>query len=364
MIAGLNSDTAKALQIHTININPYAKDNIQYEYNSIDTIFSINIIRNDLGIIDGYYSNIETEVCSEGICKPVFVIIYWDEMGNYISYYVDKLKPLYKGNNVQFSKEDYKRLHDILSQKNWTPSSYTLDQLITKSENLSYKIDGYTRATAKLINNEDLVEGALYTVYTLWHIANNPLKKSEMLTTSIGEMEDQRKINLLQSIPLADLPPIIDLINPRYGAYGIKDKYELIKLIEFVPNEIYAEYVLECYDVNSISDLRHLLKMYPATAYRKQLLHACVSYEADEKFIEVLASFSRSVDSYEDINILIRFFSQHVSLITKNSGRFLSDLLSHSNNFISNDVYELLKNVTSLNLSTKEKMRKYAHQQL
>ncbi|UYQ91396.1 hypothetical protein MKQ68_14980 [Chitinophaga horti] len=124
-----------------------------------------------------YYRNIFTPVCLTGECKPVYINLYWDLLGNYQRFDFPPGEILTKADHKPFKQEDYEKLQGILAN----PGSIFGELLITDltapgTENLSDSADGKTGATPKKLKSE-VIEGAVYTCFTLWHLANGAVKQ-------------------------------------------------------------------------------------------------------------------------------------------------------------------------------------------
>lgn len=122
-----------------------------------------------------YFMNIFTPVCYTGECKPVFINFYWDLLGNYIRYDLPPKEVLTKLDHKVFNGEDYQKLHDILGNATSLLADLKITDLIVPgTEKLTDSVDARTGATLKTIKNE-VISGAVYTCYTLWHIVHGPV---------------------------------------------------------------------------------------------------------------------------------------------------------------------------------------------
>lgn len=129
-----------------------------------------------------FYAPIVTPVCIDGKCKPVHISLYWNQIGNYVGYALPPNIPLSKYDDESFEEEDYLRLHQLLRDGESILKRKHLDDLFDKNakpeKKVRYKgeeIDGVTGATRKEIK-EALVGGALYSCYTVWHLAHGEVK--------------------------------------------------------------------------------------------------------------------------------------------------------------------------------------------
>lgn len=130
-----------------------------------------------------YYADILTPVCIDGLCKPVYVELYWNLLGQYIGYgdYPDKV--LTKYDHDKFEERDYLKLHNLLLDKSSVLGRRHLSQLYDKNtvrtDTIKFKgveVDAISGATRKEIK-QAIVEGGLYSCYTLWHLAHGSAKE-------------------------------------------------------------------------------------------------------------------------------------------------------------------------------------------
>jgi hypothetical protein len=71
----------------------------------------------------------------------------------------------------EFKQADYEKLQDILAEPNSLFAELEMEDLITKgTDKLTDSVDVKAGATLKTIKNQ-VIDGAVYTCYTLWHIA-------------------------------------------------------------------------------------------------------------------------------------------------------------------------------------------------
>ena len=124
-----------------------------------------------------YYSRLQTTVCEDTVCQLLDINVYWDLAGNYIRFDTVPGTPLTKYDHKPFTDQDYKKLQKTLADENSVLGDKTKDELLsTKEKRYSEKIDGLTAATAKEIKSV-VVDGALYSTYTLWHLLHGNIKQ-------------------------------------------------------------------------------------------------------------------------------------------------------------------------------------------
>lgn len=159
-----------------------------------DSVFMnpVNYCRDSLW--NYYYSSLKTTVCNDTFCQIVSLKIYWDLAGHFIRFDTLPDIPLTKYDHKPFTTQDYLKLRTTLSNENSILGEKRLDELLDKNQKrYSEKLDAITGATAREIQFA-IVEGALYSTYTLWHLVNGKINQNiRNYTLSIynAEIEDQ-----------------------------------------------------------------------------------------------------------------------------------------------------------------------------
>lgn len=137
---------------------------------------SINICTNSYQIPYQYKSEIDMPVCTDTLCANVVLKIYWDLAGNYLRFDTIPGKPLTKFDHLKFDTADYLKLDKILKNRNSSLRILNQEDLVDKSVKVkSNVVDAVTGATPKTIKNS-VVEGAVYSSFTLWHFVNGAIK--------------------------------------------------------------------------------------------------------------------------------------------------------------------------------------------
>ncbi|MEI6276823.1 MAG: hypothetical protein WCP08_12575 [Prolixibacteraceae bacterium] len=109
------------------------------------------------------------QVCLTGQCKIIHLWLFWDGAGNYLGIQVFKDEELTKLEHGKFEPADYVKLDAILkdSTSMLKTSKYeTLTEEVKIKSN--FQVDAYSGATKPSILQE-VVAGAAYTCFTLWH---------------------------------------------------------------------------------------------------------------------------------------------------------------------------------------------------
>lgn len=145
---------------------------------------SIYLLRDTQNQARLFYAPIITPVCIDGKCKPLHITLYWNLIGHYVGYALPPGIPLSKFDHEAFEPADYERLHHLLLDDKSVLKRKKLEDLFDPSaaidQKVKYKgeeIDAVTGATKKEIK-ASLVAGALYSCYTLWHLAHGAVQDS------------------------------------------------------------------------------------------------------------------------------------------------------------------------------------------
>jgi hypothetical protein len=137
---------------------------------------TIEICMNSSHIPYQYKAEIDMPVCTDTLCANVVIILYWDLAGNYMGFDTIPGKPLTKFDHLEFDAADYLKLDQILKNKNSSLRILNKEDLVDRSVKVkSNVVDAVTGATPKTIKNS-VVEGAVYSSFTLWHFVNGAIK--------------------------------------------------------------------------------------------------------------------------------------------------------------------------------------------
>ncbi len=207
--------------------------------------------------LEKYSANIMAPVCEEGICYNVNVIFNWNLIGEFIDYQTQPYDPLTKLDHKPFTLGDYAKLQSILTNHDLVFTGLAADKLVVKAEDT---VDGYSGATIEAIKDE-VIDGALFTCYTLWHIANGAVVDSirqhtqrqldkPMIAKIIGYNSASAHYYLINHLSEAqfarNLAEVIGLIKTGKG-YFPKNAIEKIPITLFNTQEM-QDFLVQNYD--------------------------------------------------------------------------------------------------------------------
>ena len=138
------------------------------------------------GIPIQYYMDVTSVICLEEVCKVIPVRIFWNNLGEYESYTLEKDATLEKYEDDLFDPEDYPKLHTILANSESPFKEVYIDEILTVVDEHDEESDAVSGATALELDEKDTVPGAALTCYTLWHWANGEIvEKIKNLTGKV-----------------------------------------------------------------------------------------------------------------------------------------------------------------------------------
>ncbi len=131
--------------------------------------YTLHQEQDEAGLPTGYALAVDSVICKKKTCEILKGRMLWDEIGRYRRYALPPGKNLTKKDHTPFTTDEYAHLDRLLRNPNSLLRDYAYEKL-TAPESWD-DVDAITGATAKEIQTE-VVDGAGYTCYTLWHWAN------------------------------------------------------------------------------------------------------------------------------------------------------------------------------------------------
>jgi len=268
---------------------------------SDSTDFEVFALYDSLGLLDLYGARVYTPICEGNRCYAVEIDLYWDLTGSFHHYDTLPGHKLTKLDHLPFSNSDYLKLRNILSNPNSVLASYSEEQLVRDTR--SSTIDGFTGATISEVK-EAVIEGAVYSCHTLWHIAHGSVTDSlplytrkmfskELIQKMVGMYDPQVNYFLIQNFSENDfalyLPEILMAIKQGAG-------YFAKNAIEKLPSDLLCENDRQ----KSFADQQQFLDYFARVALLEKLQTTCLS----EALEDVLKADLDEQKSYK--NELIR----------------------------------------------------------
>ncbi len=156
-----------------------------FQYVDDSTLISMDILllEDDGGLPEAYTTYIRTPVCDDTLCNLLHIQMYWNVLGNYLGFDTIAGESLTKNDHLAFTNEDYDKLHQLLQDDNAVIKRKSKAELFDKTETRqSEVVDAVTGATALEVK-EAVVDGALYSCYTLYHLVYGEISDRIQLHT-------------------------------------------------------------------------------------------------------------------------------------------------------------------------------------
>ena len=151
----------------------------------------------EYGFPDKYKLSLFIDVCLQKICKPLTVTLFWNTLGEYEYLEYPEHLPFTKYNHKSFSPDDYRRLDEILRNRNSILGKHPLSFFEKQFTRDPARVDAVTSATPQAIMDA-VVEEAAYTSWALWHWANGEIP-GHLLQNTIGICSDDYLLHCLDS---------------------------------------------------------------------------------------------------------------------------------------------------------------------
>ena len=215
--------------------------------------YDLWLLSEENGLPEQYHAEIFTPVCYSDKCYPVFIDFYWDLLGNFKNYKMPPGKTLTKNDHEEFKPEEYQKMQEILTNASSMLGEYKAEELVVEQrEEMAHGVDAVTGATLKTLQNE-VISGAVYSCYTLWHIAHGKITELTRQHTE-NIQEPDMIIRFLKSN------------NHHYQYWAIDQVLEVGGL----PDRQFASPLLEILRGDNIFIARNLLDKLPITVFQSE----------------------------------------------------------------------------------------------
>ena len=190
---------------------------------------SVALRLDDHGFPVEYSLPLTVDICLTGSCKILKLTLFWDAIGNYLRLEYPPTFPLTKNKHDLFSKDDYKKLDEILKSRYSILGQYPLNHFVleSKPQAKAPKVDAITAATPIAVRDA-VVRGAAYTSWALWHWANGQIVE-KLRSQTMTYCSETYLLNCLRSD---------DARFVKFGLERLEDKKSLT-----------AKFVKECFTI-------------------------------------------------------------------------------------------------------------------
>lgn len=335
---GVEKANEKVGQLIKINhkvsiVHPGISDSEAIEYTLVE-------VNQDVNTANYFYMDVESVVCGSQVCKVDIVRLFWDELGQFTKLKMLNNSALEKNEGILFTKEDYNKLDVILSDVNSPLQNFYKHELVNDSH--ANAADAYSGATV-VINNNAIVEGAVWTCYTLWHWANGDVVsqireitssnyKNEALKAFLQSSNINYRVFALEQCIAKKLVQSDYLNQVVSMSFTSKKEVELmLAYLEFVNADAYGK------------SIHKLFKIYNKNQ-RVLLLNALIKTKQvlPTSFLEPFSANIVEEEFYQNIYLMLELFSiKKVNSPIVN--QHVLELLNNESILISRSAYYFLK---------------------
>ena len=325
-----------------------------------DTLFEFVNLDNE----PQYYSRkILTGVCINGECRLVHINLFWTITGRYLGFKIPTGEFLSRTKHKPFFPEDYDRLHVLLADPLSPLAHYSINELVP-GDSTKTKADAVSTATIAAVLDY-IVQGAVYTTYTLWHIVYGPTKREiEKLTAE--QLTTELTLKLLGSKHIDDQ---VWALNHIPGKVKI-DSILLKKLMKFISgDDVYlAERSLNTLTPNILAQdsiQQQLATIYSQSGFLQQRLILEKLENASVLQPSLLYQLAEQLSETNGILVKLMmdlFMAKNVNdkLVTEE----VAKLLKNENRYIAKQALKYLENLDDIDKKTARNIEKFKKRNL
>lgn len=311
------------------------------------------------GLPQAAYRKIGTSVCVDNQCRPLQIVIYWDITGRYLGFELPPGEFLSRKEHSPFTETDYLRLHSLLANPYSSLANYKLEELIPQKKNQSPGVDAISSATIKDVLNS-VVEGAVYTTYTIWHIVYGNSQK-EVQKLGVKYFSEDLAMHILNSQDIDGQIWILNqLVNYKEWSEDLQGK-----VLSLINNQ---NFYLSERAINSFSP-----KMMASMAFQDKLYEVFMASDYSVRRLIILKLSKSAVLSEELKTSLAAGLSQYKGPLAQNvldlfiahkvtdlpTCLNISELLSDKNRFLARKAFNYLDQLSIEDRKIKKRMKVY-----
>ena len=346
VVASLTGLAQHAIQyFHTPTVNGTCDSVILHSIEDIDTL--THPVLRQVVDIEGeplhYSREIVTSVCFDGKCRLLRVVVYWNVTGRYLGFALPDDEFLSKTEHEPFVPSEYDKLHEILQDPHSPLGEIAFSELVPSPVSGGLSVDAVSSATARHLSDQ-IVPGAAFTTYTLWHIVYGPTAKEVSALTALA-LSENLWLRILDSPVASDKAWALEYRDRvEHSSPAIRDALLALCLS--------SDYFLADRSLRAITgeDLSHspfqlaLVQHLPSIDYglRKLVLTTLrKGRQLDDAVVKRLASMLADLNGDLLLEVFRLFDEKGVDDVEV--FRSVADLLVRDNSFIARQAYSFLK---------------------
>lgn len=328
--------------------------------NFLDTIpnDTIYVCFSEKNLPLAFYREIQSGVCLEGVCLPVYLNIYWTVSGNYLGYKLGNGEILTKNEHEPFTAHDYKELHTLLSDPQSLLANFSIEEM-TQGKADTAQVDGISGATLSNLRGY-IVTGAAYTTHTLWHITYGANRDS-VLNLSSDYVSLPLLLDMFKSKDMQDKVWALGHMNDlgQEKPQVIPQVRELIKSDNFYIKEK-ALAALTSLSLPDSLIQRALFETFLESDFgaKRLIVNSLSEYSALSE--TVVEKFIRQLPNEKDaiISLVFNLFKE-TKTVNAAAVHQISCLLDHEHSFLSRSAFSYLSSLDIAEGWLKKRLDKY-----
>lgn len=360
-LSGKNPETLTYFHSPTF---PAQKTTISHEIvNFNDTIpnDTLFIIQNEDGLLHSYSRKILTGVCINGECRLLNITLFWTVTGRYLGFHLPEGEFLSKTEHDPFTQQDYEHLHALLADPYSNLANYRIEELVPMVEN--NEVDGVSAATIAGVKNY-IVENAVYTTYTLWHIVHGSTPKKIQAYTQ-KHLQPELAIQILNSSNQQDVIWALENIPSDIQATkSLQDKlFDLVAHEELLISNKAIEGIPTSWLGNQENQLK-LFRHFENSSYFTQIKILNKLGEAPNLAPSIQLSLAEKLPQLNGsmVKHVLDLFTIHQAS-NRESEKIIASLLNHENQFIARKAFQFLNQQPVSNKKVARQLEKYEQKQ-
>lgn len=312
------------------------------------------------GLPQAVYRKIGTSVCIDNQCRRLQIVIYWDITGRYLGFELPPGEFLSRKEHSPFSETDYLRLHSLLENPYSSLANYKLEELVPPNKNQPPGVDAISSATIKDVLN-NVVEGAVYTTYTLWHIVYGNSQK-EVQKLGVKYFSEDLAMHILNGQDTDGQIWILNqLVNYKEWSDALQEK--VLSLIN-KQNFYLSERAINSFSPKMMTSVAFQNKLYEVFLTSDYSVRRLIILKLSKSTFlsdELKTSLAVGLSQYKGPmaqNVLDLFIAQKVSDLP--TCLYISELLRDKNRFLARKAFNYLDQLSIEDRKIKKRMKAYS----
>lgn len=287
------------------------------------------------------------------------ITLYWAVTGRYLGFELPEKEFLSKTEHDPFKKRDYEHLHELLADPYSGLANYRIDELAPIQD--QNEVDGITGATIAGVKDY-IVEDAVYTTYTMWHIVHGATQDKVREYTA-QHFDENLLLKILNSPVCSDVIWGLESIPPDF-TWTEELQDQLLGLVQD-EESIIANKAVECFSPAMLANEQTQLKLFFQYKHAGYFVRRKILQKFEEApFLAPVVEMQLAAELPElngsMVKSVLNLFAIH-QIRNSESEEIIADLLDHKNQFIARKAFQFLEKNPSDNKKVERCLKKYGN---